>query len=69
MEQFAGRGSAVPLEHQPGTTGRSAKRRPQATTQPETRDVEEARDVKEDAQTGGSRSVHVTKPNRKRRVA
>jgi bacterioferritin len=57
-EQFAGRGSAVPSE-----------RRPQATTQAETRDVEEARDVKEDAQTGGSRSVHVTKPNRKRRIA
>jgi len=25
--------------------------------------------VEEDAQTGGSRSVHVTKPNRKRRIA
>lgn len=68
-EQFAGRGSAVPPEHEPGTTGRPASRRPQATAQAETSDLEEARDVEKGAQAGGSRSVHVTKPNRKRRIA
>jgi len=57
-EQFAGRGSAVPPE-----------RRPQATTPADTRDLEEARDAEREPQTGGSRSVHVTKPNRKRRIA
>ena len=57
-EQFAGRGSAVPPE-----------RRPQATTQAGTPDLEEAREGEEEPQTGGSRSVHVTKPNRKRRIA
>jgi bacterioferritin len=61
--QVAGRGSAVKPEHEPGTTGRPTRRRPQATTQAE------ARDVEEDAQAGGSRSVHVTKPNRKRGAA
>jgi bacterioferritin len=63
MEQFAGRGSAVPPEHETGTTGRPNRRGPQATTQ------EEARDVEEDAQTGGGRSVHVTNPTRKHRIA
>jgi len=68
-EQFAGRGSAVPPKPETGSTGRLAGRRPQATTQGETPDLEQARNVEEDAQTGGSRSVHVTKPNRKRRIA
>ncbi|HLK34780.1 MAG TPA: ferritin-like domain-containing protein [Terriglobales bacterium] len=62
-QQVAGRGSAVPPEHEPGTTGRPTRRRAEATSQAE------ARDVEADAQAGGSRAVHVTKPNRKRRVA
>jgi len=68
-EQFAGRGSAVPPKPETGSTGRPAGRRPHATTQGETPDLEQARNAEEDAQTGGSRSVHVTKPNRKRRIA
>jgi bacterioferritin len=68
-EQFAGRGSAVPPESETGSTGRLAGRRPRAATRGETPELEEARNVEEDAQTGGSRSVHVTKPNRKRRIA
>jgi bacterioferritin len=62
-EQAAGRGSALAPEHEPGTTGRPTRRHPQATTQAEPRQEEEG------AQEGGSRSVHVTKPNRKRRIA
>jgi len=61
--QVAGRGSAVEPEHEPGTTGRPTRRQPEATTQSEAGDLEEG------AQTGASRSVHVTKPNRKRRLA
>ena len=41
----------------------SVRRRPPATTQAD------APDVEENAQRGSSRSVHVTKPNRKRRLA
>jgi bacterioferritin len=63
QRQVAGRGSAVPPEHEPGTTGRPTRRRPQATAEVE------SRDIKEDVQAGGSRTVHVTKPNRKRRIA
>ncbi|HSB74516.1 MAG TPA: ferritin-like domain-containing protein, partial [Terriglobales bacterium] len=62
-QQVTGRGSAIAPEHAPGTSGRPTRRRPQATT------PAEAQDVKEGSQAGGSRSVHVTKPNRKRRVA
>jgi bacterioferritin len=62
QRQVAGRGSAVPPQHEPGTTGRPTRRRPQSTTQVEARDVEEV-------QEGESRSVHVTNPNRKRRPA
>ena len=61
--EVAGRGSAVEPEHEPGTTGRPARRRPQGTTQAEVQDVDQG------AQEGGSRSVHVTNPNRKRRPA
>ena len=62
-QQVAGRGSNVPPAHQPGSTGRPTRQRPQATTPAEPPATEE------DAQMGGSRSVHVTKPNRKNRVA
>jgi bacterioferritin len=41
----------------------SVQTRPQATSQADATDVEVG------AQAGGSRSVHVTKPNRKRRIA
>jgi bacterioferritin len=61
--QVAGRGSAMEPEHEPGTTGRPTRRQPQATT------TSEAGNLEEGAQTGTSRSVHVTKPNRKRRLA
>lgn len=60
-QQVAGRGSEVPPEHEPGTTGRPTRGRPQATAQAEASE--------EEVQQGGSRSVHVTKPNRKRRIA
>jgi len=63
QRQIAGRGSAVPPEHEPGTTGRPTRRQPQATAQSEPGDSEEG------AQAGASRSVHVTKLNRKRRTA
>jgi bacterioferritin len=63
QRQAAGRGSAVEPEHEPGTTGRPTRRQPQATTQAEPRNVQE------ESQEGSSRSVHVTKPNRKRRLA
>ena len=62
-EQFANRRSAVPPAHAPGTTGRPTRSRPQQTNEAE------ARDVEADAQMGATRSVHVTKPNRKKRVA
>ncbi|HEY6935923.1 MAG TPA: ferritin-like domain-containing protein, partial [Terriglobales bacterium] len=61
--QVAGRGSAVEPEHEPGTTGRPARRQPEATTRSEAGNLEEG------AQAGASRSVHITKPNRKRRLA
>jgi len=61
--QVAGRGSAVEPEHEPGTTARPTRRQPEATTQSEPGNLEEG------AQTGASRSMHVTKPNRKRRTA
>lgn len=63
QRQVAGRGSAVSPEHEPGTTGRPMRRRPQSSAQAE------LGDVAEEVQEGGSRSVHVTNPSRKRRPA
>jgi bacterioferritin len=55
--------SAAP-EHQPGATGRPARQHPQ---QMEEVEVDEQSD--EGAQTGTSRAVRVTRPNRKKRIA
>jgi bacterioferritin len=62
-ETFTGRGSAVPPAHEPGTTGRTMRTRPQQKDQAEPSDLEE------DLQSGRNRAVRLTKPNRKRRVA
>lgn len=57
------RGSAVPPATEPGTSGRTARTRPQQKDQAEPADLEE------DLQSGRNRTVRLTKPNRKRRVA
>ncbi len=62
-ESFAGRGSSVPPAHEPGGTGRPQRVRPQQ--------VEEIspEELGETPQSGATRAVRITKPNRKKRVA
>jgi bacterioferritin len=62
-ERFGGRGSVIPPEQAPGTSGRPTRPRPQQTNEAE------AHDVEANAQMGSTRAVRVTKPNRKRRAA
>ena len=62
-EKFTGRGSAVPPVKQSGNAGRTGR----ANSQPQ--DQAEPADLEEDLQSGRSRAVRVTKPNRKRGAA
>jgi len=66
-EAVAGRGSAVPPAHQPGASGRPTRVRPQQFAEVETeRELPRAR---AGGQQGESRSVRISKPNRKKKVA
>ncbi len=60
-ETFVGRGSAVAPE--PGGVGRPQRARPQQV------EAVEPEDLGESPQSGSTRAVRVTKPNRKKRVA
>ncbi len=62
-EILSGRGSAVPAAREPGGAGRPTRVRPQ---QVEEVDPEE---LGEPSQSGTTRAVRITKPNRKKRVA
>ena len=62
QESFAGRGSATPT---PGTTGRPTRPKPAERMETET-DLES---VEAGAQSGSSRAVRISKPNRKKRIA
>lgn len=65
QETFAGRGSVAQSRGPaPGTTGRPQRARPEETMQTDT-DL----DVNEGAQSGSSRAVRISKPNRKKRIA
>ena len=65
QETFAGRGSASQNRGPaPGTQGRPQRPRPEETMQTDT-DL----DVDEGAQSGSSRAVRISKPNRKKRIA
>ena len=65
QETFAGRGSAVQSRGSaPGTQGRPQRPRPEGIMQADT-DL----DVDEGAQSGSSRAVRISKPNRKKRIA
>ncbi len=62
-ESSAGRSSAEPPVHEPGGTGRPQRVRPVQ------RDEVGADELGETPQSGASRAVRITKPNRKKRVA
>ena len=66
QETFAGRGSATQSSPPtPGTTGRPGRSRPAQRTESNV-DLES---VEEGLQTGSSRAVRISKPNRKKRIA
>jgi bacterioferritin len=56
--------NTAPPEHQPGTTGRPIRQRPQQTADA---DVDE--EPEDNAQMGTSRAVRISRPNRKKRIA
>jgi bacterioferritin len=56
--------SAAPGGHQPGASGRTMRQRPQQVSE---EDVDEK--TEEGAQSGTSRAVRLTRPNRKKRIA
>ena len=65
QETFAGRGSVAQSRGPaPGASGRPQRPRPEETMQTDT-DL----DVDEGAQSGSSRAVRISKPNRKKRIA
>ena len=60
-ETFAGRGTAVPST--PGATGHPTRMRPQQIEEIESEEFEGGQ------QSGATRAVRITRPNRKKRVA
>jgi bacterioferritin len=65
QETFAGRGSAASNTPNPGITGRPARPKPVQTSDTD-RDLER---MEEGGQSGSSRAVRISKPNRKKRIA
>lgn len=65
QETFAGRGSAASNTSNPGITGRPARPKPVQTSDTD-RDLER---MEEGGQSGSSRAVRISKPNRKKRIA